>query len=86
MLDVYTGTVRWFNASKGYGFIGKVAETDNWPNNGDKDIFAHYSGIQASGYKKLEEGETVQFSVETNERSKRLQAVNITRADNEVTA
>ena len=49
------GTVKWFNASKGFGFI----EQDN----GGDDIFVHYSAIKADGYKSLDEGARVQFDV-----------------------
>ena len=49
------GTVKWFNASKGFGFI----EQDN----GGDDIFVHYSAIKSSGYKSLDEGVRVQFDV-----------------------
>nr|VFK37156.1 MAG: cold-shock DNA-binding protein family [Candidatus Kentron sp. SD]VFK39726.1 MAG: cold-shock DNA-binding protein family [Candidatus Kentron sp. SD]VFK79243.1 MAG: cold-shock DNA-binding protein family [Candidatus Kentron sp. SD] len=59
-----TGTVKWFNESKGYGFIT--------PSDGGKDIFVHVSAIEASGFKKLREGETVEF--EAKQGSKGLQA------------
>lgn len=49
------GTVKWFNASKGFGFI----EQDN----GGDDIFVHYSAIKSDGYKSLDEGARVQFDV-----------------------
>ncbi|HXF69123.1 MAG TPA: cold shock domain-containing protein [Thermoflexus sp.] len=49
------GTVRWFNRTKGYGFIR--------PDHGDKDIFVHYSGIAGDGFRNLEEGDRVEFSV-----------------------
>lgn len=49
-----SGTVKWFNAEKGYGFISRE--------DGD-DIFVHYSEIQGSGYKSLEEGQKVEFEV-----------------------
>ena len=49
------GTVKWFNSSKGYGFI-QSDETD-------KDIFVHYSVIEGEGYKSLTEGETVEFEI-----------------------
>ena len=48
------GTVKWFNAEKGYGFI----ET-----NGDGDVFVHYSAIQDEGFKTLDEGQNVEFDV-----------------------
>jgi CspA family cold shock protein len=50
-----TGTVKWFNAEKGYGFIQQ--------GNGDPDVFAHYSAIQATGYRTLNEGQKVQFEI-----------------------
>jgi CspA family cold shock protein len=62
------GTVKWFNAEKGYGFI-----TDE---NG-KDIFAHYSAIQGDGYKSLENGQAVTFDVIEGDRGP--QAANIVR-------
>ena len=49
-----TGTVKWFNESKGYGFIERE---------GGKDVFVHYSAIQEEGYKSLAEGDTVEFEV-----------------------
>ena len=49
-----TGTVKWFNAEKGYGFISV---------DGDKDVFVHYSAIQKEGYRTLDEGERVEFEV-----------------------
>jgi CspA family cold shock protein len=49
------GTVKWFNAEKGYGFIT--------PDGGGADLFVHFSAIQASGYRSLEEGQTVTFEV-----------------------
>jgi CspA family cold shock protein len=50
------GTVKWFNASKGYGFIA--------PENGGKDVFVHHSAIQMEGYAELNENDTVEFSIE----------------------
>ena len=50
-----TGTVKWFNADKGFGFIT--------PDDGGKDLFVHHSEIQASGYKTLNEGQKVDFEV-----------------------
>ncbi|MGW6131377.1 transcription antiterminator/RNA stability regulator CspE [Cellulomonas sp. NPDC055163] len=50
-----TGTVKWFNAEKGFGFIA--------PDDGGADVFAHYSAIQSSGYRSLEENQKVQFDV-----------------------
>ena len=51
-----TGTVKWFNASKGYGFIT--------PSDGGDDVFAHYSAIEMDGYKTLKEGQQVEFEVQ----------------------
>jgi CspA family cold shock protein len=52
---VGTGTVKWFNASKGYGFIA--------PDDGGEDLFVHYSEINSDGYAKLNENQKVQFEV-----------------------
>ena len=61
-----TGTVKWFNAAKGYGFLGNE--------NGD-DVFVHFSKINADGYRRLEKGQIVEFSIE--EGPKGLQAVDV---------
>jgi CspA family cold shock protein len=50
-----TGTVKWFNETKGYGFIA--------PDDGGKDVFVHHTGIAGQGFKKLAEGEKVEFEV-----------------------
>ena len=50
-----TGTVKWFNETKGYGFIA--------PDDGGKDVFVHFTGIAGTGFKKLTEGEKVTFEV-----------------------
>jgi len=50
-----TGIVKWFNASKGYGFISRE---------GGKDVFVHYSAIQKQGFRTLDEGQQVEFAIE----------------------
>ncbi|MCX6407274.1 MAG: cold-shock protein [Propionibacteriales bacterium] len=62
-----TGTVKWFNADKGFGFIA--------PDQGGEDVFAHFSAIQANGYRSLEENQKVEFDVEQGQKG--LQAANI---------
>ncbi|GAA1444340.1 cold-shock protein [Leifsonia poae] len=62
-----TGTVKWFNAEKGFGFIA--------PDDGGADVFAHYSAITSSGYRSLEENQKVEFEV--TQGPKGLQAENI---------
>jgi len=64
------GTVKWFNNEKGYGFIS--------PDDGGEDLFVHYSGIEGSGFKSLEEGAKVTF--ETTQGQKGMQAVNVNPA------
>ncbi|MDO5634364.1 MAG: cold-shock protein [Micrococcus sp.] len=63
------GTVKWFNAEKGYGFIA--------PEDGSADVFVHFSAIQGSGFKELQENDRVEF--ETQQGDKGLQAANVTR-------
>ncbi len=63
----YTGTVKWFNAAKGFGFITSD-ESGN-------DIFVHYSAIQTDGYASLEENQRVEFGIEETEKG--LQAVQV---------
>lgn len=62
-----TGTVKWFNDAKGFGFIT--------PEGGGEDLFAHFSAIQTQGFKTLKEGQKVQFDVTTGPKGK--QASNI---------
>ena len=63
------GTVKWFNDEKGYGFIT--------PNDGSEDLFVHHSGIVGSGFKSLEEGESVSYEV--TQGRKGMQATNVSR-------
>lgn len=58
--DVATGTVKWFNESRGYGFIT--------PSSGGDDVFAHYSAILMEGFKTLHEGQQVEFGIENGPR------------------
>jgi len=60
MSEVKTGTVKWFNASKGYGFIS--------PSDGDKDLFVHMSEIQMEGFKTLSEGQSVDYTEGTSDK------------------
>lgn len=62
-----TGTVKWFNESKGYGFIS--------PSDGNADVFVHFSAIEGDGYKSLAEGQTVSFEVEKGPKG--LQAAQV---------
>jgi CspA family cold shock protein len=64
---VASGTVKWFNAEKGFGFISQ-------PSGGD-DVFVHHSAIQMNGFRSLEEGQSVEFDVQ--EGPKGLQAVDV---------
>lgn len=70
------GTVKWFNNAKGYGFI--------LPEEGEGDIFAHYSAISMDGYKTLKAGQVVSYDV--TEGSKGLHAANITPIDTSSTS
>ncbi len=68
MSDSRVGTVKWFNNTKGYGFI----ETDQ-----EGDIFVHYSSISGSGFRTLEEGQKVEFTVVTGDKGLQAQNVNV---------
>ena len=66
MSERITGTVKWFNGSKGYGFISRE---------GGDDVFVHYTAIQSDGYRNLDEGQQVEFTVEQGPKG--LQASNV---------
>lgn len=63
-----TGTVKWFNSSKGYGFISRDE---------GEDVFVHFKAITGEGYRTLDEGDKVQFEVEDSPKG--LQAVNVSK-------
>ena len=65
-----SGTVKWFNSEKGYGFIANDA--------GGEDVFVHFKSIQSSGYKSLADGQKVSFDIEADPKdSRKLRAVNV---------
>jgi CspA family cold shock protein len=66
MSERETGTVKWFNASKGYGFIERQ---------GGPDVFVHFSAIQSEGFRSLQEGQRVEFTIEQGPKG--LQAANV---------
>jgi CspA family cold shock protein len=68
MAEKERGTVKWFNATKGYGFIQREQ---------GGDVFVHYSAIQADGYRSLNQGDVVEFEVQDGPKG--LQAANVTR-------
>ena len=65
---VATGTVKWFNAEKGYGFIARE---------GEADVFVHFSAIDGSGYRTLEEGQRVEFDVGPGRKGEEAQNVKV---------
>ncbi|KAA3614810.1 MAG: cold shock domain-containing protein [Calditrichaeota bacterium] len=67
MSERVTGTVKWFDVKKGFGFLTRE---------GEKDVFVHYSAIQGDGYKKLEDGQAVEFTLV--EGAKGLEASELT--------
>ena len=66
-----TGTVKWFNGEKGYGFIT--------PEDGSKDLFVHFSAIQAEGYKSLDEGQKVEYDATQGQKGPQASNVRIVR-------
>jgi CspA family cold shock protein len=66
MSERIQGTVKWFNSTKGFGFIARE---------GAPDVFVHYSAVQGSGYRSLEEGQRVEFTLEQGPKG--LQASNV---------
>lgn len=66
MSERVIGTVKWFNGGKGYGFISRE---------GGEDVFVHFSAIQGDGYRNLEEGQQVEFTIEKGPKG--LQAANV---------
>ncbi len=67
-----TGTVKWFNEQKGYGFIQ--------PDNGGKDVFVHISAVERAGLRGLVEGQKVSYEIETDRRSGKASAGNLQAA------
>ena len=68
-LKMATGTVKWFNTTKGYGFIQ--------PDNGAKDVFVHISAVEAAGLRGLVDGQKVSFEEQADKRSGKMSAVNL---------
>jgi cold shock protein len=66
LLVMAQGTVKWFNADKGYGFIAV---------DGGRDVFVHFSAIQSDGYRTLEEGQRVEFDITQSDRGPQAEAV-----------
>ena len=67
-MQVATGTVKWFNNEKGYGFIARE---------GGDDVFVHFSNIQSNGYRTLEEGQRVEFDVAPGRKGEEAQNVRV---------
>ena len=67
-----TGTVKWYNETKGYGFIQ--------PDNGGKDVFVHISAVERAGLRSLKDGQKVSYEVESDRRSGKESATNLQKA------
>jgi CspA family cold shock protein len=67
-VDLITGTVKFFNAEKGFGFISR---------DGGDDVFVHYSNIEGGGYRSLEQGQTVEFEVAPGRKGEEAQKVRV---------
>jgi CspA family cold shock protein len=68
MAERIVGTVKWFNSGKGYGFIERE---------GGPDVFVHFSSIQAEGFRSLEQGQKVEFTIEQGQKGPQAAAVTI---------
>jgi CspA family cold shock protein len=67
-----TGTVKWYNGTKGYGFIQ--------PDNGGKDVFVHATALERAGLRSLREGQKISYEMQTDERTGKASAVNLQNA------
>jgi len=68
-----TGTVKWFNNAKGFGFI--------LPDNGGEDLFAHYSSIEMDGYRTLKAGQPVKFEIEKGDKGLHAKMIQVIKKD-----
>ena len=67
--DMPTGTVKWFNETKGFGFIK--------PDDGGSDVFAHYSGIKSKGFRTLKENQRVEYQVQQGQKGPQAVEINV---------
>ena len=74
MSEKVSGTVKWFDAKKGYGFITRE---------GEKDVFVHYSAIQGDGYRKLEDGQAVEFTIVEGRKGLEASDLTVTESSKE---